>query len=112
MHTLHLGMESEELVLQIAAALQPLQSSHGLFQMVLAGNESKAPLGTGFRGHFVRIVSTQPTPALLPASERQCSGFSKEVVLSELFNVPAPTMDRLRGPPARIARKKACADVL
>jgi len=53
MHMLHLGMEGEELVLQIAAALQSLQSSHGLFQVVLAGNEGKTPLGTGFRGHFV-----------------------------------------------------------
>jgi len=93
-------MESEELVLQIAAAVQPLQSSHGLFQMVLAGNESKTPLGTGFRGHFVRIVSTQPTPALLPALGQQCSGFSQDVVFSDLFYPrtgygPAPMADLL-----------------
>lgn len=52
MHMLHPGMESEEFVLQIAAAVKTLQGSHGLFQMVLARNESKTPLGTGFCGHF------------------------------------------------------------
>lgn len=53
MHPLHLGMEGEELILQIAAAVKPLQSSQGFFQMVFAGNQGKAPLGTGFCGHSV-----------------------------------------------------------
>lgn len=53
MHTLHLGMEAEELILQVAAAVKPLQSSQGFFQVVLARNQGKAPLGTGFCGHSV-----------------------------------------------------------